>query len=429
MKKLLRKLLPESLILAYHRANSALAVAWHGNPSAKLTVIGVTGTKGKSTTANFIWSVLQHSGHKTALTGTANFRIGDEETMNPYHLSMPGPWILQKFLAKAVKEGCDHAVVEVTSEGIKQHRNRGIDFDVAVFTNLTPEHLPSHNNSFEEYRDTKKKLFTQLNDSPKEKKFAVLNADSDHYEFYKEATTVPTTSFAITSAADFQAEHIEHSSHGVSFEVNHAGFVIKMPGFFNVHNALAAVAVGRQLGLSLDSIAKGLSALNGVPGRMEVIDAGQGFSVWVDYAHEKESMGGLLDTLHAIRSSEDQKIIVHLGAEGGGRDKAKRPIMGKQVGQYADYVVVGNVDPYEDDPMPIIEDIVVAAEAEGKVRGETIFPIEDRRAGIAKALQLAKPGDLVAITGKGAEQSITIGGKATPWDDRTVVREELQKIL
>ena len=429
MKALLKQILPETLILLYHRMNAKIAVMWYRNPSAKLMVIGVTGTKGKSTTANFIWSVLQHSGHKTALTGTANFRIGNDETMNPYHLSMPGPWILQKFLARAVHEGCSHAVVEVTSEGIKQSRHHGIDVDAAVFTNLTPEHLPSHNNSFEEYRDTKLQLFTTLNASPKQHKFAVLNADSDHCEFFADAITVPQVRFSITAPSDVRATNIAHSSHGVQFSVNHAQFVLKMPGFFNVHNALAAVAIGRQLGLSLDSIAQGLSALSGVPGRMEVIDEGQDFSVWVDYAHEKESMGGLLDTLRAIKRSDSQKIIIHLGAEGGGRDKAKRPIMGKQVGQYADYVVVGNVDPYEDDPAPIIEDIVVAAEAEGKVRGKTIFAIEDRRGGIAKALALAKPGDLVAITGKGAEQTITIGGKTTPWDDRVVVKEELKKLL
>lgn len=428
MKSILRRLIPERIVLFYHRLNAQMASFWYGNPSKRLFVIGVTGTKGKSTTCNYIWSVLQQSGKKCALTGTANFRMGTEESLNPYHLSMPGAWVIQKFLRDAVNKKCTHAVVEATSEGIKQSRHLGIDFDIAVFTNLTPEHLPSHGGSFEQYRIEKGKLFQALSHSRKPRVVAVLNADSDHVDFFKLAAgKTEQITYSINAPSDVQATAIMVRSEKTTFHIENSTFEMYLPGAFNVINAVAAIAVGRAVGLSLEQCTHGIRALAGVPGRMEKINMGQPFSVWVDYAHEKQSMGGLLEALRAMRTSPDQKIIILLGAEGGGRDRTKRPIMGEQVGRLADYAVVSNVDPYEDDPTPIVEDIARAAQAQGKIRGATLFVIEDRRAGISQALALAQPGDLVAITGKGAEQSITIGGKAQAWDDRIVVKEELQK--
>lgn len=428
-KSSLRALIPSSALLYYHQLSASVASTWYGNPSRKLVVIGVTGTKGKSTTCNYIWSVLQSSGKKTALTGTANFRLGTVETLNPYHLSMPGAWVIQKFLRQAVDEGCSHAVIEVTSEGLKQWRHAGIQFDVAVFTNLTPEHLPSHNNSFDAYRAAKLRLFEALRTTSKSTPCAVLNNDSPEVEAFAAASPERRVTYSTGAPADIAAQDIQVTATGGTFRIHNTPFTLQIPGFFNVSNAVAAVAVGRALGLSLEQCAPGIAALAGVPGRMEKIDMQQSFSLWVDYAHEKESMGGLLETLRAMRTSADQRIIILLGAEGGGRDKTKRPIMGEQVGRLADYVVVSNVDPYEDDPTPICEDIAQAARKAGKIQDQNLFVIEDRRSGIAKALSLAQPGDLVAITGKGAEQSIVIGGKSSPWDDRTVVREELTKLL
>ena len=195
-----------------------------------------------------------------------------------------------------------------------------------------------------------------------------------------------------------------------------------------MYNALPAIAIGRLLGISDDCIKKGLNNLRLIPGRMEVIKEGQPFTLIVDYAHEKQSITGVLKTANAMKKP-DAKTIILLGAEGGGRDKAKRPIMGELAGKMADYLVVSNVDPYEDDPTEIVEDIAVVAEKFGKVRNKDLFVIEDRRAGISKALSLAKAGDIVLITGKGAEQSMIIGGKSIPWDDRVIVKEELNKIL
>lgn len=429
MKSILRALIPERLILIYHAMNARLAAWWFNHPSRRLFVIGVTGTKGKSTTCNYIWSLIQESGRKCALTGTANFRMGAQEMLNPYHLSMPGPWIIQKFLRDAVNKKCTHAIIEVTSEGLKQSRHRGIDFDCAVFTNLTPEHLPSHGGSYEQYRAAKGELFKALLNSNKPRRSSVLNADSNEVNYFKQFTGPNQIFYSITTPSDVHARNIEVSPTGTTFVIEDTWFTMQMPGAFNVINAVAAVAVGRAIGLSLTQCVPGIAKLTGVPGRMEQINLGQPFSVWVDYAHEKESMGGLLAALRAMRTSDTQKIIILLGAEGGGRDKTKRPIMGKQVGELAEYVVVSNVDPYEDDPTPIIEDIAVAAGAAGKIRNQNLFTIADRRAGIAKALTLAQPGDLVAITGKGAEQSIVIGGVKSPWDDRLVVKEEITKLI
>ncbi len=434
IKKILKKIFPQSLLLFYHSLQSSLASFWYKNPSSKLFVIGVTGTKGKSTSCNFIWSVLQAGGFKTALTGTANFRLGSEEKMNPYHLSMPGPWVIQKFLRKAVDSGCTHAIIEATSEGMKQHREKGIDFNVAVFTGLTPEHLASHGGSFEKYREAKQRLFVALKKSPKSGKISILNKDSDQVSFFENYKVDEKIYFGLSGdakATDVIASEISQTSDFVKFKVGSKtgsdDFEINFPGEFNVMNTLPAIAIGQKLGINIEKIKSGIKSLKTVAGRMEKISTEQDFTVFVDYAHEPNSMGHLLNTLKTV-VGVGKKIIILLGAEGGGRDKTKRALMGKQVAELADFVVVSNVDPYEDDPKKIIEDIAVACEKFGKTRGKNLFTIEDRGAGIAKALSLASQGDIVAITGKGAEQSITIDGVKSDWDDRMVVKEELGKV-
>ena len=234
--------------------------------------------------------------------------------------------------------------------------------------------------------------------------------------------------FGISSDADIVATDIVETSEGVTFAMNDQPFNIPILGRFNVYNVLPAAAIASLMNISNADIQKGLTSLKLIPGRMEVIDGGQNFTLIVDYAHEKQSITGVLNTANAMKKPGAKSIIL-LGAEGGGRDKAKRPIMGELAGKLADYLIVSNVDPYEDDPTEIVEDIAVVAEKFGKVRNKDLFVIEDRRAGINKALSLAREGDVVLITGKGAEQSIIIGGKSIPWDDRDVVREELNKIL
>jgi len=435
LKKLIKQLLPEKLFLQYHRLLAHLAAALYGWPTKKMIVIGITGTKGKTSVGNFLWSVLNENGLKTGLTGTANIRIGNQELLNEYHMTMPGPFVLQKFFKQMLEASCKYCIVETTSEGIKQYRHIGIAYDYAIFTNLTPEHLLSHSGSFEEYKKKKGEMFALLKNHKKTinnkriKSISIINNDVPHKEFFESFLADKKITYGLKPGADYIATDITGSADGVQFKVKNNDYELKIVGAFNIYNALPAIIIGEEAGLSPVQIKSGLVKLNLIPGRMEKINLGQNFTVIVDYAHEKESMTRAMETAELIRGNSNAKIIVNLGAEGGGRDKAKRPQMGEIVGQRADYVVVSNVDPYEDDPAEIAEDIARAADAAGKKRNENLFVIEDRRAGIAKSLALAHPGDIVLITGKGAEQSITIGGKASPWDDRTVVKEELQKIL
>lgn len=432
MKKILKKIVPERMWLFYHYLVALVAAVRHGFPAKRMVVIGITGTKGKTSTANFIWAVLMVGGHKTGIITTANIRIGEKEAMNKYHMTMPGPMVIQKNMSEMVKAGCEYCVVETTSEGLKQHRNVGVYYDFAIFTNLTPEHLPSHGGSFENYKKAKGKLFTSLGKNKKIikgrkiDKVIIANRDSEHADYYLNFPADKKVTYSLKGVADLKAEQIQETVGGVTFVLSGQKFQLGIIGSFNVYNALPAIIVGRLAGMNDEEINKGLSGLKLIPGRMEIIDEGQNFTVVVDYAHEKQSITYVLETARAMRKP-GAKVIILLGAEGGGRDKAKRPIMGELSAKMADQVIVSNVDPYEDDPKEILEDIATVAEKFGKTRGENLWVIEDRREGIAKALEIAKKDDIVLITGKGAEQSIVIGGASRPWDDRVVVREELRK--
>lgn len=431
MKKLLKNLLPKKFLLRYHYFLAILATLYFGFPSKKMIVIGVTGTKGKTSAINFIWSCLTAGGYKTGIISTANIRIGEKEFLNEYHMTMPGPFIIQKFMAEMVKNGCKFCIVETTSEGIKQYRHIGINYDIAVFTNLSPEHLESHEGSFEKYKQMKSKMFEILSshrktlDGNEVEKVIMANKDSEYADYFLNFKADKKITFAINNKADYVADNIQETNTGVDFELAKVIFKIDILGKFNIYNALPAIIISRLFGISDYLIAKGLKELKIIPGRMEKIDEGQNFTVLVDYAHEKESITNVLQTANNMKIV-GTKMIILLGAEGGGRDKAKRPIMGELAAKMADYVIVSNVDPYEDDPKQILEDIAISCEKFGKIRGQNLFVIEDRKQGIKKSLQLAKINDVVLITGKGAEQSIVIGGKRSAWDDRKIVREELK---
>jgi len=433
MKKLLKKLLPEKFVLLYHGLVAIFAVIFYAFPSNKMIIIGVTGTKGKTSTINFIWSCLTAGGYKTGIISTANIRIGEKEFLNKYHMTMPGRFTIQKLMAQMVKDDCKFCIVETTSEGIKQYRHIGVYYDIAVFTNLSPEHLEAHGRSFEKYKHMKSKMFAVLSfhnkiiGGKKIEKIIIANNDSEHAEYFLNFKADKKITFAINNNADYVADNIQETNTGVSFEMEKAIFKIDILGKFNVYNALPAIIIGRLFGINDYLISKGLIELKIIPGRMEMIDESQNFMVLVDYAHEKKSITNILQTANTMKKPGTKTIIL-LGAEGGGRDKAKRPIMGELAAKMADFVIVSNVDPYSDDPKQILEDIAIASEKFGKIRNQNLFVIEDRRKGIKKALSLAKMDDIVLITGKGAEQSIVIGGKRYAWDDRSVVREEIKSI-
>jgi len=434
MKELLKKILPESFILAYHYFLSVLAVFIYGFPSRKMVVIGVTGTKGKTSTANFIWACLNAGGKKTGIITTANIRIGEEESLNNYHMTMPGRFSIQKTLAKMVKAGCKFCVVETTSQGIRQYRHIGVDYDMAVFTNLTPEHISAHKD-FSEYKKMKGKMFAALAQSKAKKidgkrieKTIIVNFDSEHKDYFLDFAADKRVTYGL-EGGDFVAKIMEENETGVKFQVGESIFKINILGKFNIYNTLPAIIIAKIFEIKDEAIGVGLLNLKIIPGRMEEINEGQNFKLFIDYAHEKASMTGALLAVNKIKKEEENKIIVLLGAEGGGRDKTKRFEMGEVVAKMADYVITSNADPYNDNPREIAEDIVLTAEKFGKIRNENLFLIEDRREGIKKAITLAKSGDIVIITGKGAEQTMIIGGKTIPWDDRSVAREELREFL
>ena len=439
LKSKVKSFIPERLISFYHFMLAFSAAFYYGWPSKKMIVIGITGTKGKTSATNFIWSVLMAGGYKTGLIGTANIRIGDIEMLNKYHMTMPGRFTLQKLLKQMIDAGCKFAIVETTSEGIKQWRHYGIFYDVAVFTNLTPEHLEAHGGDFLKYRNAKGRLFNTLKNGSRKiiggkevKKTIIANSDNQHSDYYLNFWADEKITYGLNSG-DILAKGIKNNPDGLEFFIGAEKYSINILGKFNVCNALPAVVIGKIFEISNDKIREGLKNIKIIPGRMEKVNEGQNFIVFVDYAHEKEGMTAVLETAREIAAQSLGKVVVLLGAEGGGRDKSKRPILGEIAAKNADFVIISNVDPYEDDPKEICENIAIAAEnppgGAGKTRGKDLFVIEDRRGGIKKALSLARKNDVVLITGKGAEQSIVIGGRRFPWDDRVVVSEELNQIF
>jgi len=431
----LKNILPQQVVFFYHWLIAYLSALIYGFPSRKMIIVGVTGTKGKTITSNFIWSALNQGGIKTGLISSAVIGFGKNTELNKFHMTMPGRFILRGLLAQMVKEGCKCAVIETTSEGIKQSRHKGIAYDIAVFTNLAPEHLSSHEGSFEKYKEAKGKMFEGLKKNPTKKlnnrtipKTIIANNDDPNSSYFLNFCADKKITYSMDKESGYRAENAEASFSGVDFRVKDKEYHLKMLGAFNVYNALPTIILGELFGLSLSHIRKGLEDLIMVPGRMEKIEAGQNFTALVDYAHEESSMKEALKAARYL-CDKDSCVIVLLGAEGGGRDKLKRSAMGRVAGEMADFVIISNVDPYKDDPVEIAQDIVSATQEVGKVLDEDLFVILDRRQGIRKALSLAQKGDIVLITGKGAEQSITIGGVSYDWDDRVIVKEELSEVI
>ncbi len=434
MRKLLKKILPKELFLVYHYFTAIFATLYYRFPAKKMIIIGITGTKGKTSTANFIWTCLTAGGYKTGIISTANIRIGEKEYLNKYHMTMPGRFVIQKLMDEMVRSGCKFCIIETTSEGLKQYRHVGVYYDIAVFTNLSPEHLPSHSGSFEKYKIAKGKMFKALSSHKKTingkeiKKIIIVNNDDECANYFLKFKAYNKITFAVKNKADYIANNIKETSDGVTFSIKKAVFEVSILGKFNVYNVLPAVIICHIFGISDKLIAEGLVKLKTIPGRMEKIEEGKNFTVLVDYAHEGKSMNAAVSTARNLVNNQG-KVIVILGAEGGGRDKKKRSTMGKIVGELTDIVIVSTVDPYDDDPKEISEDIALSVEQTGKNRGKDLFVISDRREAIKKAILLAEKDDVVIITGKGSEQSMHLYKKVVEWDDRKVVREEIKSLL
>ena len=413
----------------------------YGRPARQLIVIGVTGTKGKSTTCQLIASVLEAGGYKVGLLSTVEFQIGGKRWLNDQKMTMLGRGQIQKMLRDMVRAGCQYAVVETSSEGILQYRHCGLKYDVAVFTNLGAEHSERHG-GFENLKKAKSKLFASLKAPRKHlfgrevSKVIIVNADDAQASFYQSFSADVYWAYSLKNAA--VAPPVERADGRISqatdtgtiFTANGEEYQLNIVGDFNVNNALAAIAVGYSQGIAPEKMRRGILLVSTVPGRMEFIEAGQNFKAVVDYAHEPMSYVALFTTLRSVVTPGKGKVIVVIGSDGGGRDTGKRGAMGEIAGRLADYVVVSDVNCFDDDPREIAEMLAAGARRAGKIDGENLFIIIDRREGIHKALSLARPGDIAAVTAKGTEPWIAVGqGEKIPWDDRQVVREEIQKFL
>lgn len=435
MKQFIKKFIPKSLLNWYHLALAHIGAELYGFPSRKMIVIGVTGTKGKSTTAYLIAKVLESAGYKVGLTTTVLFKIGEREWSNDLKQTMPGRFRLQKMLQQMVKAGCRYAVIETSSEGISQHRQVGIDYDIAVFTNLSPEHIESHG-SFENYRAAKLSLFKELPhsfhkviDGRPVKKIVVANSDDAEGAKFLGAAADDQWAYGLHLDTPLLSDDVEvvfgeqvkTGESGSEFAVNHVLFRLPLLGKFNVYNALAAISVGLSQQIDLGHMKTALEQVHELPGRMEEIRNDKGYRVFVDYAHEPASLEAVYQT---IKSFQPKKIISVLGSQGGGRDKAKRPILGKLAAEYTDHIIITNEDPYDEDPQVIIDEV---ADGALRVARGTVEKILDRKQALKRSIELAQPGDIVIVTGKGGETKMALkNGKLVDWSDNKIIGELLR---
>jgi len=398
----MRKYIPNFIISAYHFVLSFVGALFYGFPGKKLKVIGITGTNGKSTVASIAYQILKEAGHKVALSSSIVFKIGEEEEENKMKMTMPGRFTLQRFLKKSLNEKCSYVIIEVTSEGIKQHRHRFINFDVVAFTNLTPEHIEAHK-GFDNYKKAKGELFNSC------KNIHIINGDDDHKDYFMSFPAQKIISYGINKG-DVLAEDIHLSAKGSTFKVNQELFNLKLLCEFNVYNALAAISIGLSEGIPLEVCSRGISKVEQIAGRMEEVVE----NIFVDYAFTPNA----LEKVYKFLKPKEGKLICVLGSCGGGRDKWKRPVLGKIADNYGDVVIVTNEDPYDEDPLEIIDQV-----SEGSSKSKKII---DRREAIQKAIKLKGDKDVVVITGKGCEPWICVAnGKKIPWDDRKIVKESL----
>ena len=410
-------------------AEADLASTFYGQPAQQLCTIGVTGTDGKTTTSNLISTILDSAGKHNGLMTTANFKVSGQEMENATRQSTQEALEVQQFLRRLLDEGVTHAVLEATSHGLELQKVRGCAFDVGVVTNITHDHLDFHK-TIENYRRAKARLFEML-DPARDKGLgiaprAILNQDDISYEVLKPYCRVPILSYGIDAPALVRAVDLQLDADQTRFRAilpdGEVEIVTRLVGRFNVSNCLAAIAATYSLGIAPEAIARALATVQGVTGRMERIDEGQPFTVIVDYAHTPDSLEKVLRTLRPLTGG---RLMAVFGSAGE-RDTQKRPIMGRITAQLADFFVITDEDPREEDRLTILKEIAAGARAVGKREGEDFLCIADRREAIAAAFARAGAGDTVLLAGKGHEQSIIMGTTKIPWDDRRVAREILQ---
>lgn len=387
-KEIIKKFIPKFILRFYHfcwALSGALVFGFPGKDK-NMKIIGVTGTSGKSTTTDFITRILEENGDNVASISSIRFKVGEKEWENKYKMTMPGRFVIQKLLYQAKRSKCKYVILEVTSEGIRQFRHKFINFDCAVFTNLTPEHIESHG-GFHNYRKEKLKLFRAT------KNIHVMNTDDENAKYFFDIPAKQKIGFSINDKEKF-------------------GLKLNLEGDFNYMNALAAISVARAYGIDFEVCKKALEKVKGIAGRMEVV-ADNPVKVIIDYAHTPAQLEAVYKTF------KDENLICVLGSCGGGRDKWKRPVLGDMARKFCKEIIITNEDPYDENPMEIINQVAETA-------GQNAKKISDRREAIKASIKLAKPGEVVIITGKGSEPWMCVeDGRKIPWDDRQIAREAI----
>lgn len=398
-------------------AMACISAAWFDHPAKKLKTIGITGTKGKTTTTYLVKSILENAGHKTGLIGTIETIIGEEHI--PSANTTPESYLVQQYFAKMAEAGCDSVVMEVSSQGLMLHRTAGFTFDIGIFTNLEPDHIgPNEHKDFEDYLRCKALLFKQC-------KTGIFNADDQHLEQILEGHTCEVETFGFSEKANLRAENTRlvtgKGTLGIHYDVK--GLMdfpveIDLPGKFSVYNSLTAIAVCRHFNVTEENIQKALKQAK-VKGRIEMVKVSDDFTLMIDYAHNAMSLESLLTTLKEYKPNR----LVCLFGCGGNRSKLRRYEMGEVSGKLADLTIITSDNPRNEEPQEIINDIKVGI---GKTDGKYV-EIIDRKEAIAYAIHHGQPGDIVVLAGKGHEDYQEIKGKKYPMDERVLIQEILEE--
>jgi len=402
MKSFLKKIVSKNIFKVYYILVEFLVALFYGFPGKRLRIIGVTGTKGKSTVVYLASHIFEKAGYKIGATSSIEFKLGKKISVNKTKMTMPGRIVLQKFLRDCVKQKMDYVILEITSEGLYQNRHKFINFETALFTNLFPEHIESHG-SFENYKKAKGLLFKAL----KGKGNAIINTSYDESKYY------------LTFKS--KEKHIFKSTDKLPFKTH-------LIGDFNKENVLAVYNLARSYGIKKNIVKSALDKIKFVPGRLDPIDMGQNFKVYIDYAHMPAALESVLQALkNQMLNVKIQKLIVVIGSQGGGRDKWKRPEMGRIATKYADIIIITNEDPYKDNPWQIIEDIYRGSEKIKNFKKQAkVIKILDREFAIKKALSMAEKNDIVLISGKGLEPWMETANGKIPWSDAKIAEKYLK---
>jgi UDP-N-acetylmuramoyl-L-alanyl-D-glutamate--2,6-diaminopimelate ligase len=430
--------LPQLVVGSSRAALAEASGWWYGDPSHSLATIGVTGTDGKTTTAFLAVAGLEAAGVPSGLSGTVETKVGRVREPNPEHVTTPEAPELQRLLRAMAQAGDRAAVLETTSHGLALQRVEAIAYDAAILTNVTHEHLELHG-TWEAYRDAKLSLFERLGAGPRNPvkavpKLAIVNADDPSAGLFAgvgQEAAARVLTFGTDPQADVRATRVEERSHGLAIDFaapsGDGHLALRLSGRFNVHNALAVIALAEGWELDREAMCAGMASLDTVPGRMERIDVGQPFGVVVDYAHSPASLATVLDLLAPIAAARGGGLIAVFGSAGE-RDLDKRPQMGRIAAERCRLVVLTDEDPRGEDREAILASIAAGAEAAGLRRDRDLLVIADRRTAIRAAFERARPGDVVLLAGKGHEQSIIGPDGPQPWDERATARELLVEL-